>query len=265
MHYSAEQHQHSACLRCFCQRSTSAWLARVLDGWQRQHLLHGLLLQVLLAYYQAQRRAEQRSQARTTIRMLESLVRVSQVGSAVRCSQRVAVSAGLHGEHSVTTAQRQHMLWHVCLRPGIQQFTSSTASFRVENVLWCTPAALHTLPRGRTSGFSDTWSAAKQLKQTHKLLHVGWSCAAHAVLQAHARLCARSCVTQQDAVMAVLVLDSSMCGSSLMGWSNALHTHFPDDPDAEYEQLEQQVLQGLGLNGLMNDGVQGGGDAGDAW
>lgn len=59
--------------------------------------------------------------------------------------------------------------------------------------------------------------------------------------QAHARLCARSCVTLQDAVMAVLILDSSMTGSSLMGWSNALHTHFPDDPDAEYELLERQV------------------------
>lgn len=35
--------------------------------------------EVLLAYYQQQRRAEERSQARTTIRMLEGLVRVSQV------------------------------------------------------------------------------------------------------------------------------------------------------------------------------------------
>lgn len=69
------------------------------------------------------------------------------------------------------------------------------------------------------------------------------------IAQAHARLCARSCVTLQDAVMAVLILDSSMTGSSLMGWSNALHTHFPDDPDAEYDMLERQVgrtLQGSG-------------------
>lgn len=40
---------------------------------------------MLLAYYQSQRRAEQRSQARTTIRMLESLVRVSQVRAACAC------------------------------------------------------------------------------------------------------------------------------------------------------------------------------------
>jgi hypothetical protein len=45
-----------------------------------------LARQVILSYYQLQRRAEERSQARTTIRMLESLVRVSQV-SLVRVSQ----------------------------------------------------------------------------------------------------------------------------------------------------------------------------------
>lgn len=51
--------------------------------------------------------------------------------------------------------------------------------------------------------------------------------------------------------MAVLVLDSSMCGSSLMGWSNALHTHFPEDPDAEYALLQQQALAALGLHHLL--------------
>jgi hypothetical protein len=81
------------------------------------------------------------------------------------------------------------------------------------------------------------------------------------VWQAHARLCARSVVTLQDAVMAVLVLDSSMCGSSLMGWSNALHTHFPEDPDAEYEELERLVLAGLGLHELMCSDGEGGGAA----
>lgn len=72
--------------------------------------------------------------------------------------------------------------------------------------------------------------------------------------QAHARLCARSCVTLQDAVMAVLILDSSMTGSSLMGWSNALHTHFPEDPDAEYEMLERQV--GCGVAQQRQPGAQ---------
>lgn len=91
---------------------------------------------------------------------------------------------------------------------------------------------------------------------------------AAAALQAHARLCARSAVTLQDAVMAVLVLDSSMCGSSLLGWSNALHTHFPEDPDAEYEQLERLVLAGLGLQEMVSaaaGGDDGGGVAGGGY
>jgi DNA helicase MCM9 len=54
-------------------------------------------------------------------------------------------------------------------------------------------------------------------------------------------------VTLQDAVTAVLVADASMAGASLLGATNALHTHFPDDPDADYERLERLVLAGLGL------------------
>jgi DNA helicase MCM9 len=87
----------------------------------------------------------------------------------------------------------------------------------------------------------DTRTRSKLLTACHRR----FSCITQ---QAHARLCARSCVTLQDAVMAVLILDSSMTGSSLMGWSNALHTHFPDDPDAEYDVLERQVrVCGAGL------------------
>lgn len=153
------------------QQAQQPW-SRELHGWTVEELrayviwakatgqnltMSSAAEQVLMAYYQQQRQAEERSQARTTIRMLESLVRVS---------------------------------------------------------------------------------------------------------QAHARLCARSSVTVQDAVMAVLILDSSMTGSSLMGWSNALHTHFPDDPDAEYELLERQVLHGLCLQHLLLDGDEGAGASG---
>lgn len=54
-----------------------------------------LCVQVLVAYYQQQRQCEERSQARTTIRMLESLVRVSQVGDLVG-GGKVYVQLNLH-------------------------------------------------------------------------------------------------------------------------------------------------------------------------
>lgn len=77
--------------------------------------------------------------------------------------------------------------------------------------------------------------------------------------QAHARLLVRSSVTLQDAVVAVLLADSSMAGASLLGATNALHTHFPADPDQDYLQQEGAVLRGLGL---AKQEVGGGGAAG---
>ncbi len=70
----------------------SGWPVDVLREymcWARLNtelVLSGAAEAVLLAYYQLQRRSEERSAARTTIRMLESLVRLSQVGMRLLCA-----------------------------------------------------------------------------------------------------------------------------------------------------------------------------------
>lgn len=66
-------------------------------------------LQVLMAYYQQQRQAEERSQARTTIRMLESLVRVSQVRNWLLAIPSVALR---------TASLLMHANVSVCKGPG---------------------------------------------------------------------------------------------------------------------------------------------------
>ncbi len=67
---------------------------------------------------------------------------------------------------------------------------------------------------------------------------------------------ARPQVNLQDAVMAIILTDCSMQASSILGCDNVLYSNFVDDPDAEYQELEQAVLGALGLTGL------GEGDAG---
>lgn len=65
---------------------------------------------------------------------------------------------------------------------------------------------------------------------------------------------ARNQVTLQDAVIAVILTDSSMNCSSILGCDNALHSKFPEDPDAAYVAQEREVLSALGLMDLMPQG-----------
>ena len=54
--------------------------------------------------------------------------------------------------------------------------------------------------------------------------------------QAHARLMFRNKVTITDAVVAVMLMESSMQGASLMGWKDILHAPFPDDSQKDYKE-----------------------------
>jgi len=69
--------------------------------------------------------------------------------------------------------------------------------------------------------------------------------------QGHARLMFRNEVTVQDAVMAVILLESSTESSScLMKGVNPLHTAFPADVMSEYSTQARLVLTGLGLSNI---------------
>ena len=69
--------------------------------------------------------------------------------------------------------------------------------------------------------------------------------------QGHARLMFRNEVTVQDAVMAVILLESSTESSScLMKGVNPLHTAFPTEVMSEYSTQARLVLTGLGLSNL---------------
>jgi DNA helicase MCM9 len=107
-----------------------------------------------------------------------------------------------------------------------------------------------------------TWQEGKHQAAALLLILLLMSLVCSPVRQAHARLLVRSSVTLQDAVVAVLLADSSMAGASLLGATNALHTHFPADPDQEYLQQEAAVLRGLGL---AKQEVGRGGAPGAGW
>ncbi|KAJ2006530.1 DNA helicase mcm9 [Coemansia thaxteri] len=69
--------------------------------------------------------------------------------------------------------------------------------------------------------------------------------------QAHARLMFRNKVRVEDAVMAVVLMESTMLSASILGKTDALHTTIPDDSQAFYAELETLVLGRLGLEHLL--------------
>ncbi len=68
--------------------------------------------------------------------------------------------------------------------------------------------------------------------------------------QAHARFMCRPEVTLQDAVCTVLLVETSMNTTALVGADSVLRTGFPADPDAEYDRQERDALAQLGLSRL---------------
>ncbi|KAJ2354772.1 DNA helicase mcm9 [Coemansia erecta] len=68
--------------------------------------------------------------------------------------------------------------------------------------------------------------------------------------QAHARLMFRDKVLLADAVVAVVLMESTMLSASILGAIDTLHTTFPEDSDLFYAELEDLVLRRLDLGHL---------------
>ncbi|KAJ2117771.1 DNA helicase mcm9 [Coemansia sp. RSA 2337] len=67
--------------------------------------------------------------------------------------------------------------------------------------------------------------------------------------QAHARLMFRDKVLVQDAVIAVVLMETTMLSASILGFANdALRTTFPEDSQNFYQDLETLVLQRLDIS-----------------
>ncbi len=70
------------------------------------------------------------------------------------------------------------------------------------------------------------------------------------ISQAHARLMMRNRVSIQDAVVAVILMESSFSTTGGLTTS-VLHSVAPDDPEKEYRQAESIVLHQLGLEKFL--------------
>ena len=70
--------------------------------------------------------------------------------------------------------------------------------------------------------------------------------------QAHAKICFKDSVDIDDAVAAVILLETSMSSCSILGSDNTLHSHFPDNPDEDFNIQKLNCLNRLHLNDLAN-------------
>ncbi|KAG7174785.1 DNA helicase MCM9-like 2, partial [Homarus americanus] len=56
--------------------------------------------------------------------------------------------------------------------------------------------------------------------------------------QGHAKLMMRTEVTVQDAIVAVTLMEATMCGASVIAGINPLHTSFPHSPGEDYKHQD---------------------------
>ncbi|CAL1265879.1 unnamed protein product [Larinioides sclopetarius] len=71
--------------------------------------------------------------------------------------------------------------------------------------------------------------------------------------EGHARLMFRDEVLVIDAIMAIILMESSMSGSAVLDGLTTLHTSFPDNPRTEYNEKAETVLKLLNLEDLLPD------------
>ncbi|KAG8188318.1 hypothetical protein JTE90_008958 [Oedothorax gibbosus] len=71
--------------------------------------------------------------------------------------------------------------------------------------------------------------------------------------EGHARLMFRSEALVIDAVMAIVLMESSMSGSAILDELTTLHSSFSEDPKTEYRDKAQAVLKLLNLEELLEE------------
>ncbi len=70
--------------------------------------------------------------------------------------------------------------------------------------------------------------------------------------QAHAKICFKNNVDIEDAVAAVILMETSMSSCSILGSENTLHSHFPENADEDFNIQKLNCLNRLNLYDLVN-------------